>query len=489
MPHPRSIPCPSCGKLYFSSSLPIHQKTCVDKQMRTCHECPFCRGFFPALEFSFHVQRCPSRPLRDNSSVPLPRIPHTSYSAPRIPRIQAPLPPEAVLSRRSCGVCGRQFALERLAVHENACRAVNRPRSVFDSRSKRSASCGLDVSGAWGGSPGDGTFGPPPPVVRSFSRGIRRNGTPSRLIKRPQHLAQEQQLPDLDASFRSVGAWSRSQSQSSVGSSVDKSEEFFLHNFPLTPRSRSSSTLLEAERQHTVSHDSNKAIPITKWRQQHAEFLALMARAKADSRMKSKKNRSLPQFEQHDNSPPGSVPLGAPSNASRRPSTSSAIARSGTAIERLGGKGIPQGLSQLGPSLTPGRYYRNDGNKSESLSDGATYSTAGKGFGDDLIMRALQTQQRPMAAFEKMGSPGSRPVTADSFSSSPRGRTLPGSFSALKEIMREQDALIKRLEARSNNSSSIQANHSASTVRRGIGGRAPPVAPSPTPMRSFPGRI
>jgi hypothetical protein len=334
---PRSLPCPSCGKLYFSSSLPIHQRTCQDKQTRTCHECPYCRGYFPVTEFAFHTSRCGARPLRDDTRVPLPSLSYAFQSTPRVtPRASPPLPPEAVLSRRPCIVCGRLFAFDRLAIHENACRAVNRPRRVFDSRSKRSASCGLDVSGAWGSnSPGDGTFGPPPPVP------TRRVGGRStgRSTGRP-----------------SVSAGAGGGGLGEVGGMgevlVGVLQQDFHAHYPFSPRSRPSSATPRARTFSTPPASSASATAGTQrqqqrrqshWREQHEGFLQLLkgAREKAASHAFPPPQRLLAQppltpVRQHYEGVPSRRPSSALQHTSLSGGGGVAAAAAGVGLPRRG---------------------------------------------------------------------------------------------------------------------------------------------------------
>jgi len=164
MPRPISSPCPSCGAPFFPAGLAIHVRTCADKAARTRHECAFCRGFFPLEELAAHAESCALRPLRDDSRVFLPQPPLRARVAAAGAAAPPPPPPPGG-ARGGCPLCGRLFAAERLHVHANACRRAHRARRVFDSAAQRAVRSAADARGLGGSpGPGDGTFGPPPPL-------------------------------------------------------------------------------------------------------------------------------------------------------------------------------------------------------------------------------------------------------------------------------------------------------------------------------------
>jgi hypothetical protein len=163
--------CPTCAQGFLTApSLTIHARGCFDKASRTCHECPFCKAFFPVFELHHHVARCGARPLRDAPPFALPPLPFTALPARASPPLRArasslPPPggsPPSPTSRFPCVVCGRGFPLERLPAHERACAISHKPRPVFDA-------CARRLGGAMGllgaaDAIGDGLFGAPPPL-------------------------------------------------------------------------------------------------------------------------------------------------------------------------------------------------------------------------------------------------------------------------------------------------------------------------------------
>ena len=258
---PRSIPCPTCGGLYFSSSLPIHQRTCVDKASRTKHECPFCKGFIPIFELQFHVQRCAARPLRDDTRVLIPLPPLRGHVRPLGASAAAgggsgALSPSAYGAARSpCSLCGRVFALERLLVHENACKLINKPRPTFSSKAQRAATCNMDAGGFFGGAgPGDGTFGAPPPIPRRAPRPSSRPAT----SHPPAPTAAEGARPPPPPAFSS--------SSSSSGISATTTT---TTTAPRPSRSASSPPSLDRARSNSSS-----------WRDQHEGFHKMLAQAR-----------------------------------------------------------------------------------------------------------------------------------------------------------------------------------------------------------------
>ena len=281
--HPRSIPCPSCGGLYFAASLAIHQRTCEDKAARTKHECPFCRGFIPVFDLAYHVEHCAARPLRDNTRVFTPLPPLRVHARP------LPLPgsaggaasasasassPPYGAARGPCCVCGRVFALERLQVHENACRNINRPRAVFHSAAQRAATCHMDAGGLAGSSgPGDGTFGAPPPLPPRRSRG--RSAAPAH---RPS-TATPRRPPTAPLALASPA--------SPAGGAAGSAHRAPAHR---APRSASSPPTGSSSDDRELRRSDRK----TGWRAAHEGFQRMLAQARRQKRAPRQQQQQQP---------------------------------------------------------------------------------------------------------------------------------------------------------------------------------------------------
>ncbi|KAJ1462949.1 hypothetical protein M885DRAFT_504418 [Pelagophyceae sp. CCMP2097] len=200
---PRDVGCPMCGKRFFKHSLPIHLPQCEKKRDAQELPCPHCDALVRAPDFRDHERKCKRRPQagfqrpgeRDafstvrtagsggaytkSSAVNAPYGARPTSSGGGYARAAATLPargvpaqgglpvrgatrfPEHVRgsadarslaasapfgdsgggdSRIRCGVCGRGFSADRVAIHQRICRKIaHKDRRVFDVAAVRQA--------------------------------------------------------------------------------------------------------------------------------------------------------------------------------------------------------------------------------------------------------------------------------------------------------------------------------------------------------------
>ncbi|CAJ1444666.1 unnamed protein product [Effrenium voratum] len=161
---PREVYCDLCGGRFFSHSLPHHRKSCQKKVQAQMHECPYCNMQVTQLEMDSHVLSCKaakaagalptgqSAQLRQRLARPQGKERGTATAASgRLisqtgsqgalgretpPRQDWPNQkptayggggggvPESDMALCPCNVCGRTFAMDRIAKHQAVCLKV-----------------------------------------------------------------------------------------------------------------------------------------------------------------------------------------------------------------------------------------------------------------------------------------------------------------------------------------------------------------------------
>ncbi|KAK2948875.1 hypothetical protein BLNAU_16218 [Blattamonas nauphoetae] len=170
MPPPRAIPCPICGKMFFKTSLPIHQKQCEDKNKFLEIPCRYCDQDVRRCDMDSHIKKCPAAKAeaRRLQSMGMSLNPKPKKGGDDLPIRRGgggggdmmgagPTPTGLV----PCAVCGRNFAPDRIGKHQQICRKVNakKPRRVFNATKQRTA----DIPGGMLSRPTRGASTRPPP--------------------------------------------------------------------------------------------------------------------------------------------------------------------------------------------------------------------------------------------------------------------------------------------------------------------------------------
>lgn len=126
---PRGIVCNMCGGEFFARSLPIHQKTCAEKQKSIRLTCQHCGQEVLKLELDQHLSRCPKAPKVATQS----QAPGSSKAS------SGPISTAFdEQGRLQCAVCGRWFNADRIATHQNICSRIStHKRQTFDSFKQR----------------------------------------------------------------------------------------------------------------------------------------------------------------------------------------------------------------------------------------------------------------------------------------------------------------------------------------------------------------
>ena len=145
---PPGIPCPSCGKAFFASSLKFHVAKCQQKQATMMVECPACSMQVPGAELNQHMAKCKAAQKKFEGG-PRQSSQRTSSgqrggragsaAPPRAPPMA--IQPQTLDGRVPCGRCGRKFSPDRIAKHQYICTGLKHgpPRRTSGNASMSSA--------------------------------------------------------------------------------------------------------------------------------------------------------------------------------------------------------------------------------------------------------------------------------------------------------------------------------------------------------------
>ncbi|CDJ36434.1 LOW QUALITY PROTEIN: uncharacterized protein EMH_0085340 [Eimeria mitis] len=119
-----------CGGEFFAHSLPIHQKTCAEKQQHIYLTCQHCGLEVQKLQLDQHLQKCPKR------VTPKQRAGDSGAHGDAAGVAAASAFDSQ--GRLECAVCGRWFAADRIAIHQGICERLSyKRRQPFDSFKQR----------------------------------------------------------------------------------------------------------------------------------------------------------------------------------------------------------------------------------------------------------------------------------------------------------------------------------------------------------------
>mmetsp|Transcript_69891 Transcript_69891/g.116073 ORF Transcript_69891/g.116073 Transcript_69891/m.116073 type:complete len:340 (-) Transcript_69891:119-1138(-) len=155
---PPAVPCPSCGRTFFVSSLKIHEKQCVKKMAIMVVPCPACGievqqgALNDHMNFGCKVARLRvpvgshKKPLSNSQIHRGPKSDGRTRCKPPLPIAQADAE-----GRVPCARCGRKFAPDRIAKHQFICSQLKRgpakpPGEVSSKRLQPLARVGLQRS-------------------------------------------------------------------------------------------------------------------------------------------------------------------------------------------------------------------------------------------------------------------------------------------------------------------------------------------------------
>ncbi|KAL4106223.1 hypothetical protein PRIC1_004277 [Phytophthora ramorum] len=173
---PASIGCLACHGQFFAASLPIHQKTCFQRNAFVLVPCEKCRTCVRACDFHTHTTSCSGKTLPPNSGASglSSGAIQQQNSLDARPLLDVNLP-EAD-GRVRCKICERAFSQDRISKHQSVCRG--KPRSTKENHERKQRSVNLVV-------PSHGNSS----VKRSAERPRRKTVHTQRVLaSRPQEL-------------------------------------------------------------------------------------------------------------------------------------------------------------------------------------------------------------------------------------------------------------------------------------------------------------
>ncbi|KAG7392405.1 hypothetical protein PHYPSEUDO_000813 [Phytophthora pseudosyringae] len=127
---PVSIGCLACNGQYFAASLPIHQKTCFQRNAFVLVACEKCKLGVRACDFHSHTASCTGKPVDNNTFGFHNR--QRSNLAQRAP-MELNLPESD--GRVRCKICERAFSQDRIPKHQSVCHG--KPRSSKENHEPR----------------------------------------------------------------------------------------------------------------------------------------------------------------------------------------------------------------------------------------------------------------------------------------------------------------------------------------------------------------
>lgn len=138
-----TVHCTMCGKAFFPNSLPIHMKQCALKMALVPIPCLYCREPYPHGEMPSHVARCKeAKKANRQREIIQASAPQKSVNIKDTVREGASSAAHEGFGPTKCAVCGRNFSMDRIAVHQNICeklanKARTRPRKIFPAKKGR----------------------------------------------------------------------------------------------------------------------------------------------------------------------------------------------------------------------------------------------------------------------------------------------------------------------------------------------------------------